>query len=175
MSLKCLTVVIDDDGSEICVLARGGNGDLNGHGEDLKQFLRGFAIVRDLKVKDRRSVAVNMGQLACLLIKHIRTNLGTVELLPTGTRSVGEEYIYSVYPRHAAEVCPSLLNIRVEISHPSYSDIDPANESTMTVVYDGLLDEFNPPQVLMNWERTSDLLADHPRVQRTAANAAAVS
>jgi hypothetical protein len=172
MSIKCLTVVLDDDGNDICVLARSDNGDLNGHGEELKQFLRGFAIVRDLKVKDRRSVATNMGHLACVLVRFIRTNLGLVELLASGTRGIDEEYIYTIYPRHAAELFPSLLNLRVEAAFPPYGEIDGLSSSKMTVIYDGLLDEFNPHQVQLTWEHASDTIHTQVGVHAMAANSA---
>src|SRR5690349_21004379 len=114
MSVKCLTVVLDDDGKEVCVLYSSTNGQLTGHGEDLKALLCGYTIIHNLRSKDRANIAVNLRHLAVILIKKIRPINGLLEMLPSGTRNIGEEYVYTVYPRHTSAKLPSLLNLRIE-------------------------------------------------------------
>ncbi|MEP6789507.1 MAG: hypothetical protein ABJB40_13795 [Acidobacteriota bacterium] len=160
MSVKSLTVIQDDGGNDICVLSRNINGDLTSHGEELKRFLRGCVISKDGYIKDSRHSAASMGHLAVQMIKRLQINIGLIEMLPAGTRDQGEEYIYSIYPRHALLEQPSLLNLRVEAAFPHYTEIDPNNQSKMTVLYDGLLDEFDANVVRAQWEHAADEL-DH--------------
>src|SRR4051794_34158054 len=114
MSVKCLTVVLDDEGRELCTLSLGVNGQLTGHGRELKQLLRGYAVVHDLRIKDRRATALSPGHLAVLLIRRLRPIAAPLEMQPVGTRSTGEEYIYTIYPRHTSSKFPSLVNLRIE-------------------------------------------------------------
>ncbi len=152
MGVKSLTVVLDDEGRDICVLSRSIDGYLSGHGEDLKRFLRGHVVTRELRTKDNRKVATSMGHLAVLLIKDFRSGIGLFELLPCETRDQGEEYVYTVYPRHNSTKAPSLLNLRIEATFPTFTGPDRAGESTRTVIFDGLLDEFDPKEVEAQWE-----------------------
>ena len=147
MGVKSLTIVLDDEGTEICVLQRSIDGYLSGHGEDLKRVLRGHVITREYRSKDHSKAAVSMEHLAVLLIKDFRWGVGFSELLPCGTRDRGEDYVYTVYPRHTSPKLPSLLNLRVEAVFPKYTGPDLNKESTRTVIYDGLLDEFIPNEV----------------------------
>ena len=53
MSIKCLTVVLDEKGQDVCIFSLSMNGQLTGHGQELKQLLRGYTIIYDLRIKDR--------------------------------------------------------------------------------------------------------------------------
>ncbi len=160
MSVKSLTVITNDEGKDVCVLSRDIDGYLTGHGEYLRNFLRGYLITREAKSKDNRKAITKIGRLAALLVAEFKSGIGDFELLPAGTRDQGEEYLYTIYARHSSLKTPSLLNLRVEVAFPQYSEIDPSNNSRMTVIYDGLLDEFDPHEVQSNWEHAEDEL-DH--------------
>jgi hypothetical protein len=148
MAVKCLTVVLNEDGQELCTLSLGVNGQLTGHGRELKQLLRGYAIVHDLRIKDRRATAFSPGHLAVLLIKRLRPMPALLEMQPMGARKLGEEYIYTIYPRHTSSKLPSLLNLRIEMCSQS--------QDARTVIYDGLLDEFDPHAVEAEWSHPAD-------------------
>lgn len=124
MSIKSLTIVLDDEGREICVLFRNLDGDLDGHGEYLRRVLRGHVVTRESCLKKHRKASMNMGQLAVLLIKEFRYGIGFFELKPCGTREVGEEFIYVIYPRNASPRSLSLLNFRVETYFPLPTEND---------------------------------------------------
>ena len=158
MGIKSLTIVLDDEGRDICVLSRSIDGYLTGHGDDLKRLLRGHVITRESRSKDHRKIAFSMGHLAVILIKDYRWGIGFFELLPGGTRDQEAEYIYTVYPRHTASKIPSLLNLRVEALFPEYTGTPLPKDYTRTVIYDGLLDEFNPNEVQAKWECSEDEL-----------------
>lgn len=178
MGVKSLTVVLDDEGRDICVLSRSIDGYLSGHGEDLKRFLRGHVINRELPTKDNRKVAASMGHLAVLLIKNFRLGIGLFELLPCETRDQGEEYVYTVYPRHTSAKAPSLLNLRIEAPFPSFTGLGPSLESSRTLIYDGLLDEFDPKEVEAQWECSEedmDKLVDAEVALAGSVNAKTVS
>lgn len=163
MSIKSLTVVLDDDGREICILFRNLDGDLNGHGDYLRRVLRGHVITRTFCVKEHRKAAVSMGQLAVLLIREFRYSIGLLELKPCGTRGLGEEFVYTVYPRHASPNFLSLLNLKVETYFPLQSENDLPAKQTTTVIYDGPLDEFDANHVQSQWEcreEEVDILVD---------------
>jgi hypothetical protein len=85
MSVKSLTVVLDDDGKEVCVLSRTLDGHLTGHGVDLKNFLRGFIITRQSKSADSRKTVASIGRLAALLIAEFQAGTGDFELLSPGS------------------------------------------------------------------------------------------
>lgn len=155
MGIKSLTVVSDDDGKDVCVLSRDMDGDLTGHGAYLRKFLRGFIIARRSRPADQRSTVPSMGRLAAILIAEFRSGIGEFELLPSATRGVDEDYVYTIYPRHSTPSTPSLLNLRVEAAFASHRGSSQGTD-TMTVLYDGLLDEFEPCGVLDHWSCTSD-------------------
>lgn len=172
MSVKSLTVVADDDGRDLCVLSRNIDGHLTGHGVDLRDFLRGYIITRQPKTADKRKTVSTIGWLAVTLITEFKTGMGDFELLPSGTRDTGEEYIYTVYARHTSRKLPSLLNLRVEVTYPRYAEINPNNDSKTTIIYDGLLDEFDPPEVQAQWSQGQDEL-NHSADTRVAQTRAA--
>jgi len=60
MSIKCLTVVLDENGQEVCIFSVSMNGQVTGHGQELKQLLRGYKIIHDMRIKDRRATAVSL-------------------------------------------------------------------------------------------------------------------
>lgn len=172
MSVKSLTVVLDDDGREICVLMRTLDGHLTGHGVDLRNFLRGYIISRESKSADNRKTTSTIGRLAAKLIAEFNSGVGDFELLPCGTRRVGEEYIYFVLARHASPATPSLLNLRVEAVFQHYAEIEPENKSRTTVIYDGLLDEFDPHETQVQWSHGQDELDHFSEIQSPLAREA---
>lgn len=89
MSVKSLTVVLDDDGKEVCVLSRTLDGHLTGHGVDLRNFLRGFIIKRGSKSADSQKTVANIGRLAALLIAEFHSGTGEFELRSPGVHEGG--------------------------------------------------------------------------------------
>jgi hypothetical protein len=167
MAVKCLTVVLDDEGRELCTLSLGINGQLQGHGRKLKELLRGYAIVHDLRINDRTTTATSMGHLAVLLIRKLRPIAALLEMQPASTRNTGEEYIYTIYPRHTSARLPSLLNLRIEVATSLSSP-----EAVKTVIYDGLLDEFDPHAVEAEWSHPAHEPKKDQRMRARAAKAA---
>jgi hypothetical protein len=164
MAVKCLTVVLDDEGRELCTLSLGINGQLEGHGRELKELLRGYAIVHDLRIHDRQATATTMGHLAVLLIRKLRPIAALLEMQPLGVRNTGEEYIYTIYPRHTSAKLPSLLNLRIEVAI--------SKDAAKTVIYDGLLDEFDPHAVEVEWSHPADEPKKDKKTEARAAKAA---
>lgn len=177
MSVKSLTVVLDDDGKEVCVLSRTLDGHLTGHGVDLRNFLRGFIIKRGSKSADSQKTVANIGRLAALLIAEFHSGTGEFELRSPGVHEGGQEYVYTVYARHTVPTTPSLLNLRIETAFLSYAEIDPDNGSKTTVIYDGLLDEFDPHEVHDQWSHAQDDLSHgaDPKIVHARSTAASAS
>jgi len=93
MSTPCLTVIKDEDGGEICVLYRHWDGYPDGHGTELKNFLKGKALTNGV---GRVGTFNGMHCLAAALVAHFKDGPGRIYLYAPGTRDVGEEYIYTV-------------------------------------------------------------------------------
>lgn len=103
MGTRSLTIMHDDEdnynGKEIVVMYRQFDGYPSGHGQELRDFLKGIKMVNGIGVTDNRRIANGGGCLAALIISHFKGDeVGGFYLHPAGTRNVGEEYIYHVYP-----------------------------------------------------------------------------
>lgn len=95
MGTRSLTVFKDNDGREICVLYRQFDGYPEGHGAELRNFLRGFKVVNGISVF-KPKLANGMGCLAAQVIAHFKTEVGGFYLHPPGTRNIWEEWIYTI-------------------------------------------------------------------------------
>jgi len=97
MGTKCLTVIKDNGGKEICVLYRQMDGYLEGHGMDLAIFLQNMTIINGISSGDNSNKANGMDCLAAQIIAYFKDGIGSFYLYPANTRNCGEEYIYEVY------------------------------------------------------------------------------
>lgn len=101
MGTRSLTVVVDkswDKEEEICVMYRQCDGYPSGHGEELRQFLRGMKIVNGINSTLRGTKFANgMGCLAAQMVAHFKKDReGGFYLHSSGKRGCGEEYIYII-------------------------------------------------------------------------------
>ncbi len=86
------------DHKEIAVLYRQMDGYPLVHGKELKDFLKDMAIVNGISV-DAPRMSSNGGYcLAAQIIAHFKEEIGSFYLHAAGTRDIGEEYIYYIYP-----------------------------------------------------------------------------
>ncbi len=96
MSTRCLTVIQDKDGKENCVMYRHCDGYPDGHGKELKDFLRGMEVVNGIQC-DYERVANGIGCLSAQIVSHFKkSDVGGIYLHPPDTRNLGEDYIYFV-------------------------------------------------------------------------------
>ncbi|MEO8168300.1 MAG: hypothetical protein ABI623_08635, partial [bacterium] len=114
MGTRSLTVVVEDDGAEICTLYRQMDGYPTGHGSDLKQFLDGFAVVNGYGSSDPPKAANGMGCLAAQIIAHFKEGIGNFYLYPSGTRDCGEEYIYTIYLERSGRHKAKQLKLKIQ-------------------------------------------------------------
>ena len=99
MGTRCLTVMEEEDGTEIAVLYRQMDGYPDGHGAELREYVKGKRMVNGIGSGDNLTNAFNgAGDLAASIIAHFKTDIGGFYLHPAGTRDMGEEYIYFVRP-----------------------------------------------------------------------------
>lgn len=101
MGTRSLTVVVDkswDKEEEICVMYCQCDGYPSGHGEELKQFLRGMKIVNGINsTLSGTKFANGIPCLAAQLIAHFKKDReGGFYLHPAGTRGCGADYVYIV-------------------------------------------------------------------------------
>lgn len=97
MGTRCLTVVKDDEGKEICVLYRQFDGYKAGHGKELKEFLKGKKLVNGM-FSDEKDIFNGMHCLAASLVAYFKKEPSGFYLFPAGTRGCWEGYIYTIEP-----------------------------------------------------------------------------
>ena len=94
MGTRSLTILYDNEHKEIAVLYRQYDGYPDGHGKELAEYLAGA------KYNDYHCLAAN-------IVRHFKDTAADGEkggyayniyLYPAGTRDMGEDYIYKVYP-----------------------------------------------------------------------------
>jgi len=157
MGTRSLTIVLDDDGHEICVLYRQFDGYPTGHGADLKEFLQGFRIVNGLGPDKSIKLANGMGCLAGQIISHFKQEIGGFYLYPSGTRDCGEEYIYTIYQKKDHLILPDTLFLKIQAGAVTYFGFPGTKQANMPVIFDDLLEAFDPPTVEDFWRnRTED-------------------
>ncbi len=148
MGTRCLTIVEEVGGVEICVLYRQYDGYPTGHGAELKSFLEGMQLVNGLGLGDQNRMANGMDCLAAQLIAYLKTEPGGFYLYPAGTRDCGEEYIYTVY------LDTGKLMMRVEAGAVTFFGLPGTKKVSMSTLYDGEIESFDPQAVETLW-RTS--------------------
>jgi hypothetical protein len=145
MGTRCLTIVEEVGGAEVCVLYRQYDGYPTGHGAELKSFLEGMQIVNGLGLGDQKKIANGMECLAAQLIAYFKTEPGGFYLYPAGRRNCGEEYIYTIYSDAAK------LMIRVEAGAVTFFGLPGTKQVNMPVLYDGEIESFDPDTVERFW------------------------
>jgi len=95
MGTRCLTVIHDERDEEIAFLYRQFDGYPEGHGKELKDFLKGIKIINGIQ-DTRIGVANGANCLAAQIVAHFKTEVGQFYLYPAKTRDCGEDYIYHV-------------------------------------------------------------------------------
>ena len=95
MSTRSLTTFLDEwDNEEIVVMYRQHDGYPKGHGKDLFDYLNGIP----LNGKYGASLLANgMSCLAAQVVSHFKKEVGNFYLHKSGTRDIGEQYVYTVY------------------------------------------------------------------------------
>ena len=129
MGTRAATVFIDnefDTSTELCVLYRQFDGYLDGHGKELKEFLRGMKIVNGMNGTEGPKFANGCGCLAAQVIAHFKKDAkGGFYIYPPGNR---QTYSYILITKSQQP-----LRLRVEYG-----------TKEVKVLYDGPLDAFDP-------------------------------
>lgn len=156
MGTRSLTVILDEYGHEICVLYRQMDGYPTGHGADLKEFLQGFRTVNGFGPDKGLKLANGMGCLAGQIISHFKKEIGGFYLYTAGTRDCGEEYIYTVYQKKDHVILPDAIFLKIQAGSVTFFGMPGTKQTNMPVIFDGLLDEFDPPVVENNWRNRDE-------------------
>ena len=97
MGTRSLTFVYEDN-KAIINMYRQYDGYPEGHGQELADFLSGFAaITNGIRVGETRRTANGMGCLAAQLVANFKTEVGGFYLYPTSAKDCGQDYEYHVY------------------------------------------------------------------------------
>lgn len=160
MGTRSLTVILDEEGNEICVLYRQYDGYPTGHGAELKEFLAGFTVVNGFASTDPPKSSNGMGCLAAQTIGHFKSGIGGFYLYAAHTRDCGEEYIYTIYLEKTGKF-RSRLHLKIQAAALTMFGLPGTKQNNMPVIYDGPADDFNPEGVEQQWrERTEDPVND---------------
>lgn len=98
MGTRSLTVIVDEEGKEVVVLYRQYDGHPASHGLQLSNFLKPLTLMNGTGPVD---TANGMNCLAAQIIAHFKVGSGNFYLYAAGTRDMGEEFIYTVYPKQS--------------------------------------------------------------------------
>ena len=133
MGTRSLTIMFDNPWSdkepeEIAVLYRQFDGYPSGHGADLKDFLSGFIVVNGYN-STKGKIANGGSCLSAQLVANFKDGVGQFYLHSAGTRDIGEEYRYSVFPIKGE-------NIKIEVES-GYGE-------NWKTIYAGSLQSFDP-------------------------------
>lgn len=146
MGARSLTVVLNSNDREICVLYRQYDGYPTGHGAELQEFLSGFQIVNGLGSEREEKIANGMDCLAAQVIAHFKKEAGGFYLYPAGTRDCGEEYIYTLYLHE------NHLMLRLHGGAVTYFGLPGTKQNNMPILYEGLVELFDPPTIETVWQ-----------------------
>lgn len=95
MSARCVTHIFDDNGKDIlCTMYRHSDGYPDGHGAELKLFLRKIRVVNGLT--SYNNVANGMGCLAAQIVAHFKDGPGAIYIHPPGTEPGDIDFVYEV-------------------------------------------------------------------------------
>jgi len=99
MGTRSLTTFNDEwKNEEIAVVYRQYDGYPQGHGRELFEFLNEMVVVNGIGFNNPPKVANGMDCLAAQVISHFKGNeVGGIYLHKSGTRDIGEQYIYTIY------------------------------------------------------------------------------
>jgi len=99
MGTRSLTTFNDEfKNEEIAVIYRQYDGYPQVHGKELFKFLNGMTVVNGLGINNPPKIANGMSCLAAQVVSHFKGNeAGGIYLYGSGTRDVGEQYIYTIY------------------------------------------------------------------------------
>lgn len=110
MGTRCITVIEDEDGNELCRIFRKFDGYPAVHGEALVSFLNRGVVTELLHNLDDSSW-LGMGDVATSLVAFLKSYSSVggknawrapissgnqIALMPVGTKDIGEAYIYTV-------------------------------------------------------------------------------
>lgn len=126
MGTRSITVLKDEDGRRIANIYRQFDGYLAGHGKDLKRILGGARLINGFSGQKIPEHFNGMGCLGAWLVGALKDNsIGGIYL----TDSEEESYVYTLSPA-------SRINgdTQIKLHVKSYDK----------VLYDGLLDDFDP-------------------------------
>ena len=99
MGTRSLTTFNDEyDNEEIVVLYRQYDGYPQGHGKELFEFLNEMVVVNGISLNGPPKIANGMSCLTAQAVSHFKgSEVGGVYLYKSGTRDIGELYIYTIY------------------------------------------------------------------------------
>ncbi len=98
MGTRSLTVFSDTwEDEEIAVFYRQYDGYPEGHGTDLLNLLKDTYIVNGITNGEKRKIANGMECLSATVVSHFKNGPGDFYLHSSGTRDIGEEFIYTLY------------------------------------------------------------------------------
>ena len=114
MGTRCITVVEDEEGNELCRIFRQFDGYPSVHGGELITYLTRGKVKEQIAMGDDKSF-LGMGDVASSLVAYLKsyrkddtdptssktwrppTSAGNrIQIIPIGTKDIGEQFIYTV-------------------------------------------------------------------------------
>jgi hypothetical protein len=152
MGTRSLTVFLNEEGQEICVMYRQFDGHPDSHGQELANFLKHKELVNGYSMDKQATCFNGMPCVAAQVIGHFKRNektglpdAGGFYLYPPGTRDAGEEYLYTVY-----QITPpqdfeggGVIGLKVQAGAMTMFGLPGTKQKNMPLLYDGPVGKYD--------------------------------
>lgn len=137
MGTRSITIMQDlsekGEIDEIAVLYRQYDGYPSGHGAELAQFLAPFKVVNGFG-EETDNVANGADCLAAQIVAHFKDGVGQFYLMKAGTRNVGDEYRYYVYPKDG--------KVYLRVFETNWNGVEQPDSETL--LWEGFAEDYKP-------------------------------
>lgn len=200
MGTRSLTVVRETPkGKDLLVMYRQFDGDPTGMGKDLQDFLTPITMINGISGNITRckhcgddkylhtgkgscnnyepkvKAANGMGCLAAQIVAHFKTELGGIYLHASGSRDLGEEFVYTIY----LDTKTNKLQLMVQGGATTYFGLPGTKQDNMPVLYQGDVDDFDPereqdgykklqPDIVNDWAKAQPASVPKRRTRKQA-------
>ena len=111
MGTRSLTKVLCGRKEEpITCMYRQFDGYLDGHGQELAEWLSEYTVVNGISIDEKRKVANGMDCLAAQMFAHFKEDAGGIYCMHPDASDCGEEYLYKIKEGDNGEILLTVYN-----------------------------------------------------------------
>ena len=111
MGTRSLTKILSGKKEEpITCMYRQFDGYLDGHGQELAEWLSEYTVVNGISIDETRKVANGMDCLAAQMFVHFKEDAGGIYCMHPDASDCGEEYLYKIKEGENGEILLSVYD-----------------------------------------------------------------